>query len=74
LRAFARQTHPAYDGLATPALFKCRDRIASLESRRRKKTQGMNRDQVLAFFDKDKALSALSQVRQAAALRSKTHA
>lgn len=32
--------------------------------------QGMNRDQVLALFDKDKALSALYQMRQAAALRS----
>jgi hypothetical protein len=52
---------------------------AVIESRRWKATvaktmQGMNRDQVLAFFDKDKALSALSQMRQAAALRSKTHA
>ena len=54
---------------------------AVIESRRwkaavAKTTQGVNRDQVLAFFDKDKdkALSALSQMRQAAALRSKTHA
>jgi hypothetical protein len=52
---------------------------AVIESRRwkaavAKTTQGMNRDQVLAFFDKDKALSALVQMRQAAALRSKTHA
>jgi hypothetical protein len=52
---------------------------AVIESRRWKAavaqtTQGMNRDQVLAFFDKDKALSALSQMRQAAAQGSKTHA
>ncbi len=47
---------------------------AVLESRRWKadvaqKTQSMNREQVLAFFDKDKALIALAQMRQAAPRR-----
>ncbi len=42
---------------------------AVIESRRwkaavSKKTQDMNREQVLAFFDKDKALAALAQMRK----------
>lgn len=52
---------------------------AVIESRRwkaavAKTTQGMNRDQVLAFFDKDKALNALAQMRQTASVGAKTHA
>jgi hypothetical protein len=33
------------------------------------KTQAMSRAQVLAFFDKDKALTALAQMRQTAPQR-----
>lgn len=44
---------------------------AVIEARRWKasvaqQTQSMNREQVLAFFDKDKALAALAKMRQAA--------
>ena len=44
---------------------------AVTESRRWKaavarKTQDMSREQVLAFFDKDKALAALAQMRDSA--------
>jgi hypothetical protein len=47
---------------------------AVIESRRWKanvaqQTQSMNREQVLAFFDKDKALAALAKMRQAAPKR-----
>jgi hypothetical protein len=38
------------------------------------KTQAMSREQVLAFFDKDKALLAIAQMRQAAPKPAKTHA
>lgn len=31
------------------------------------KTEGMSREQVLAFFDKSKALAALARMREAAA-------
>lgn len=39
-----------------------------------KKTQAMSREQVLAFFDKDKALLAIAQMRQAAIERPKANA
>ena len=47
---------------------------AVIESRRWKaavaqKTQSMTREQVLAFFDKDKALAAIALMRQAAPQR-----
>ena len=49
---------------------------AVAESRRWKaavsqKTRTMNRKQVLAYFDKDKALAALTQMRRTAPKRSK---
>ena len=52
---------------------------AVIESRRWKaavaqKTQSMTREQVLAFFDKDKALAALAKMRQAAGERSEVRA
>ena len=52
---------------------------AVTESRRWKaavaqKTQSMSREQVLAFFDKGKALAALAQMRQAAPKRPKVRA
>ena len=52
---------------------------AVLESRRWKanvaqQTQSMNREQVLEFFDKDKALAALAKMRQAALQRAKAQA
>jgi hypothetical protein len=52
---------------------------AVLESRRWKasvaqQTQSMNREQVLAFFDKDKALAALEAVRQALPKREQVYA
>jgi hypothetical protein len=50
---------------------------AVTESRRWKaavseKTRGMSREQVLAFFDKDKVLASLAQRRQAAITRAQT--
>ncbi|MBK8038330.1 MAG: hypothetical protein IPK22_14545 [Verrucomicrobiaceae bacterium] len=50
---------------------------AVLESRRWKaavaeKTQTMSREQVLAFFDKDKVLLALAKMRQATSQLPKT--
>ena len=50
---------------------------AVIESRRWKaavaqKTQAMSREQVLAFFDKDKALAALAQMRKAAPKRAQS--
>lgn len=52
---------------------------AVIESRRWKaavaqKTESMSREQVLEFFDKDKALAALAKMRQAAPQRAKAHA
>jgi hypothetical protein len=49
---------------------------AVIESRKWKaevseKTQSMSREQVLAFFDKDKALASLAQMRQSSLTRSK---
>ena len=49
---------------------------AVTESRRWKaavaeKTQGMSRAEVLAFFDKDKALAALTQMRHTTPIRAK---
>lgn len=52
---------------------------AVIESRRWKaavsqKTQAMTREQVLAFFDKDKALDAIAKMREAAPKRPKATA
>jgi hypothetical protein len=52
---------------------------AVIESRRWKaavaqKTQKMSREQVLEFFDKEKALAAVAQMRQSAPQRVKANA